>query len=115
MRFPARTDNVLFNSYPFLFVFLPIALAGFFALGKTPRFAAGWLVLCSLYFYGFWNPVYVALLIVSITFNFILGGHLSRRTAGARPSRAALTFAVCANVALLGYYKYANFFVDNVN
>src|SRR5581483_5168755 len=103
MRFPARTDNVLFNSYPFLFVFLPIALAGFFALGKTPRFAAGWLVLCSLYFYGFWHPVYVARLIISIPFNFLEGGLKSRPSAGARPGRAALTLALCANVAFLGY------------
>jgi alginate O-acetyltransferase complex protein AlgI len=64
---------MLFNSYPFVFVFLPITLAGFFALGRRSRgLAIAWLALASLFFYGWWNPVYVGLLLASITFNYLV-------------------------------------------
>ncbi len=63
---------MLFNSYPFVFLFLPITLAGFFALGRQSRgLAIAWLALASLFFYGWWNPAYVALLLASITFNYL--------------------------------------------
>ncbi|MBI3917635.1 MAG: MBOAT family protein [Betaproteobacteria bacterium] len=106
---------MLFNSYPFLFVFLPLALAGFFLLGRArPLLAAGWLALTSLVFYGWWNPVYVALLLASIVFNFVVGLAIVRE-AGTRRARRLLAFGVAANLVLLGYYKYADFFVSNLN
>lgn len=62
---------MLFNSFPFLFVFFPITLAGFFLLRRNSnRGAMGWLALASLAFYGYWNPYYVALLLASITGNY---------------------------------------------
>lgn len=106
---------MLFNSYEFLFVFLPISLAGFFVLARIgTRFAAAWLGLASLGFYGFWNPKFVALLLASIATNFAFGVLIGRQRA-MRDAKPLLTIAVCANLALLFYFKYANFFLDNVN
>ena len=61
---------MLFNSYAFLFAFLPVALVGYFLLGRRSiTLAAGWLALASLFFYGWWDARYLPLLIGSILFN----------------------------------------------
>jgi alginate O-acetyltransferase complex protein AlgI len=102
---------MLFNSLAFIFLFLPVVLAGFFLLGrKSPMAAAAWLTLASLFFYGWWNPLYVGLLVVSMVFNYRAGVTIAQTR-----SRGLLTFAIVADLALLAYYKYANFFVDNLN
>ncbi|QSA96968.1 MBOAT family protein [Methylococcus sp. EFPC2] len=106
---------MLFNSYAFIFVFLPVTALGFFLLGaRSARLAAGWLALASLFFYGYWSPVYVLLLLASIGFNFLAGRRLAD-LAGSTAGKRLLTGAIAANLGLLGYYKYANFFVDNFN
>jgi hypothetical protein len=58
---------MLFNSYQFIFVFLPIALIGFHIALRTEsrRPVVGWLVACSLFFYGYWNPLYLLLLLAT--------------------------------------------------
>ena len=63
---------MLFNSHVFLFVFLPLVVVGYYALVRVERsgLARAWLVLCSLFFYGWWNPAYLILLIFSLAFNF---------------------------------------------
>jgi alginate O-acetyltransferase complex protein AlgI len=107
---------VLFNSLPFIFVFLPLALAGFFVLGRfSARAAAAWLALASLFFYGWWNPKYLVLLVGSILFNYFAGMAINRAaTAGEeRRRKRLLAAAIGANLALLAYFKYANFFLDN--
>jgi D-alanyl-lipoteichoic acid acyltransferase DltB (MBOAT superfamily) len=106
---------MLFNSYIFIFVFLPATLAGFFLLGRfSPAFAAAWLTAASLFFYGWWNPLYVGLLALSICFNYACGVSIAR--AGTPDARKRmLIFAVTANLAVLAYYKYANFFLANIN
>lgn len=103
---------MLFNSSGFIFAFLPITLLGFHLLGKYQfyRGAIVWLVLASLFFYGWWNPAYLLLIIGSTLFNYGVGVALSRR-----PSSKTLAAGIAANLALLGYFKYANFFVDNLN
>ena len=103
---------MLFNSYIFIFLFLPITLYGFYLLGKKGylRIAIGWLVIASFFFYGWWNPAYLPLIISSIIFNFVVGASL-----GEKPRKAVLIFGIAANLGLLGYYKYANFFIDNIN
>jgi D-alanyl-lipoteichoic acid acyltransferase DltB (MBOAT superfamily) len=109
---------MLFNSLPFVFVFLPLALAGFFLIGRhSPTGAAAWLALASLVFYGWWNPLYVGLLAASIAFNYLAGLSIVRAHAAgaARQKKRLLAFAIVADLALLAYYKYANFFIDNVN
>ncbi len=101
---------MLFNSLVFIFCYLPLTLGGFFILGRrSPLAAAAWLALASLFFYGWWNPVYVGLLAASMVFNYALGVRI------VRGARGLLTFAIVSNLALLAYYKYANFFVDNLN
>ena len=64
---------MLFNSFIFLTLFLPAALAGYYLLGaRLPRMAAAWLCVVSILFYGWWNPSFVGLLIVSIAFNYAM-------------------------------------------
>ncbi len=103
---------MLFNSYPFIFLFLPLALWLFFRLGQAShRNAAIWLVLVSLFFYAWWNPPYAGLLLLSIVFNYAIGLALIRGSAHpAAPRRKWLMLSgVGANLALLGYYKYSAF------
>lgn len=103
---------MLFNSYEFIFIFLPIVLFGFHLIGKqgNHRIAIAWLVGASLFFYGWWNPAYLSLILFSILFNYALGIKL-----GLAKSQITLIVGVSANLALLGYYKYANFFIDNLS
>ncbi|HJM39102.1 MAG TPA: MBOAT family O-acyltransferase [Planctomycetota bacterium] len=103
---------MLFNSPAFIFLFLPIVLLGFFSLGKRgfQKSAVTWLVFSSLFFYGWWNPAYLWLLIFSILFNFFLGIALERRR-----KKAILVAGVAVNLGLLGYFKYADFFILNAN
>jgi len=106
---------MLFNSYPFLCVFLPVVLAGFFLLARASHaLAAGWLAVVSLVFYGWWNPVYVALLLGSIVFNFQTGLAIVRRT-GTPAGKRLLVFGLAANLLLLGWFKYADFFAATLN
>lgn len=104
---------MLFNSYVFLFVYLPIVFAGFFLLGHRGKrqLATLWLVLSSLFFYGFWDIKYVPLLMISIIFNYLVGKYLENHLR----HKAALTLGIIGNVLLLGYFKYMDFFIANVN
>ncbi|MGV3629345.1 MAG: MBOAT family protein, partial [Betaproteobacteria bacterium] len=70
---------MLFNSHAFIFLFLPLTLLVFFGLGRfSAKLAAGWLAVASLFFYGWWSPAYVALLLLSILCNFSAGSALLR-------------------------------------
>ncbi len=104
---------MLFNSYEFVFLFLPISLSIYYWLGKHHQYKSsiGWLVACSLFFYGWWNPSYLKLILASMFFNYIIGVMLS----GKNKSKFLLTTGVSANLALLGYYKYVDFFIENAN
>jgi len=97
---------MLFNSMVFIAGFLPIVLLGFFLFAGSgrKRWAALWLTLASLVFYGWWNPANVPLLLGSIAFNYLLGGYLLRSR-----SKVMLVVGVAANLALLVYYKYTGF------
>ena len=106
---------MLFNSYEFLFLFLPLSVAGFFLVGSRGhhRLAVAWLAGASLFFYGWWNPAYVWLILASIGVNYTLGlGLGSRPSQGGLLRRFLLTLGITFNLGLLGYYKYSNFFVD---
>lgn len=110
---------MLFNSYPFIFLFLPATLAVFFALGsRNQRWASAWLVLASLFFYGWWNPRYLGLLSGSIIFNYFVGVALIKhQNRGGEKSQRKhlLMLGLLVDLGLLGYYKYAHFFVENLN
>jgi D-alanyl-lipoteichoic acid acyltransferase DltB (MBOAT superfamily) len=108
---------MLFNSIEFLFVFLPILLLVFYQLARlSKRLAACWLAMGSLFFYGWWNPTYVVLLLGSICFNYVMGRLLAQSAAmGRLQKKHLLAGGIAVDLALLAYYKYANFFVDSVN
>lgn len=106
---------MLFNSTVFIFLFLPIVLAGYGVLSRCAprRVAIAWLVGCSLLYYGWWEPRYLILIASSIAVNFNVGLWIQRVT---RPGwrRIALAAGILFNLLLLGYFKYANFFVEAV-
>jgi alginate O-acetyltransferase complex protein AlgI len=109
---------MFFNSFIFIFGFLPVALAITYALGHwTQRGAKLAITLFSLGFYAWWRPVHVILLVGSILFNYTLGVVMLRAHAANRQPvvTTALTVGILADLVLLGWFKYANFVVDNVN
>ena len=103
---------MLFNSYIFIFLFLPTTLFVFHLLGKKGynRLTISWLVAASLFFYGWWNPIYIGLIVGSALFNYAVGFVLLTR-----PYKLFLSLGIMGNLVVLGYFKYANFFVNNIN
>lgn len=114
---------MLFNTPEFILLFLPIVFFVYFFLNRMRFILAGkiWLVVASLFFYAYWNTAYLPLLLGSIIFNFALGKRLATQAGAAAltPSlisrRTVLILSIAANLILLGYYKYTNFFVNNIN
>ena len=101
---------MVFTDDAFLFGFLPLALLLFHGIRKA---LGGSAALCAMIgisavFYAWWNPPYLALLAGSLTFNFAVARRLHDK-----PSSALLIGAVAVNLALLGYFKYRNFFLEN--
>ena len=107
---------MLFNSYPFIFVFLPVALCGYFA---SRRFGAQapvvWLALASLLFYSLSNWQFVALLLASIIFNYGIGWLLISGRLHPHARFAVLAAGVACDLVVLGIFKYAGFVVANVD
>ncbi|MDO8033902.1 MBOAT family protein [Janthinobacterium sp. SUN128] len=104
---------MLFNSYVFLFAYLPITVAGFFILGRRSQlWAAAWLACASLFFYGWWDYRYLPLLLGSILFNY--GSAALLGPGRIRHRKGLLIVAIAANLGLLAYYKYAGFFVASL-
>jgi alginate O-acetyltransferase complex protein AlgI len=116
-RYPlARNGTMLFNSYQFIFLFLPIALIGYFLLGKVGNLAPVlWLALASLVFYSVSNWQFVPLLLASVAFNYAIGSLLILRRLHAVPRFAVLTIGIVGDLLVLGYFKYAGFFAANLN
>src|SRR5437879_13050231 len=108
---------MLFTSGEFLFVFLPLTLLRFVLnaryIGNAA--AAAWLVLASFVFYAYWLPLYTGLLAASVVFNYALGNRILACPADRRQLRLGLLcFAVGVDLLMLGYFKYANFFLSTV-
>jgi alginate O-acetyltransferase complex protein AlgI len=106
---------MLFNSYPFLFVYLPIVLAGCFILSawRGARMAQDWLILASLSFYSAWNLAFLPLLLASIVFNFLIAKAMIGASEGRQ--RLCLLTAVTVDLGLLAYFKYAGYFVSTAD
>ena len=105
---------MLFNSHVFIFGFLPIVLFGFYGVARySHNLAALWLTAASLFFYGWWDVRFVWLLLSSIAFNYRAGYLIGHRFLN-KP-KLLLTCAIISNLILLGYFKYANFFIENLN
>ncbi|MDX2475067.1 MAG: MBOAT family O-acyltransferase [Candidatus Krumholzibacteria bacterium] len=104
---------MLFNSYTFLFLFLPLTLLVFWFLQDrwNSRHALGWLVVASLFYYGWWEPRYLGLILVSVAFNYSWG----RLIAGRRRSTPLLEAGILINLVALGWFKYAGFLLANYN
>lgn len=107
---------MLFNSYLFILFFLPVTLCGFFLLGKFSKCeqAKILLVIASLWFYAYLNLYYALLLVGSALLNFILQ-HLLRRRESQKLKKLILIVGIAINLAVLFYFKYYNFFIENVN
>jgi alginate O-acetyltransferase complex protein AlgI len=111
-----KNGPMLFNSYPFIFVFLPIVLAGYFWLGRSSNLApAVWLALASLVFYSVSNWQFVGLLLASVAFNYFIGWLLVAKQLRSTPRFAVLTAGVAGDLLVLGTFKYAAFFAANLN
>ena len=112
---------MLLTTAAFVLMFPPLALAGFFVLARIGRnAAASWLLLASLVFYAHWMPVFTLLLLVaSIVVNYTVGLRILRARVDADSRRFCprcwLSAGIALNLALLGYFKYAGFFVGNLN
>lgn len=105
---------MLFNSYEFLFVFLPLTFAGYFLLHyyARPKIALGFLVVASLVFYSYWTPQYLLLILASIIGNYTIGTLIQK---GSEWKTPLLIAGITLNLGLLAYYKYADFFIENLN
>ncbi|ASQ47449.1 Peptidoglycan O-acetyltransferase [Legionella clemsonensis] len=106
---------MLFNSYTFLFAYLPLTvlmsyfLMRFYAIAVVP-----WLLFASLVFYGWWNPRYLTLLLLSILFNFLIAKCIVHTDSVSR-KKIALLIGIIGNLSTLFYFKYTNFFLQNAN
>jgi len=110
---------LLFNSYIFIFAFLPITFFIYFYLNKKRLTEAskGFLVFSSLFFYSWWNIIYLPIILSSILFNYLVGSILSKSSEGAKKFRkkSILLFGIILNILLLMYFKYSDFFIENIN
>jgi alginate O-acetyltransferase complex protein AlgI len=102
---------MLFNANEFIFVFLPVA---FLLFHLTRRYSRNlgflMLTLVSLVFYGYGEPRFILLLLASVTINYFIGCRLIEHK-----SKVLLTLGIAANVVAIGYFKYANFLIENTN
>jgi alginate O-acetyltransferase complex protein AlgI len=104
---------MVFSSFQFVLAFLPVTVAGFlllqrFGLVKT---SSWWLIAASLFFYAWWDYRYLFIPLGSVCFNFWLGRRLLRPE---QSGKGLLIFGIVMNLSLLGYYKYAGFFAENL-
>ncbi|KIL76372.1 MBOAT family O-acyltransferase [Bacillus badius] len=106
---------MIFNSFEFIFLFLPIVLLIYFLLNQWSfTLAKAWLLAGSLFFYGWWNPSYLPLILASLVINFLVGTALGKEYFTDR-KKWILTAGILFNVGLLGYFKYYDFFAENIN
>ena len=107
---------MLFNSYEFIFLFLPFTFFIYFYLNKKrlTEVAKGFLVLSSLFFYSWWNVIYLPLILGSMVFNYCFGAELNKENSKIS-KKFILILGIVANLMLLGYFKYSDFFISNVN
>lgn len=103
---------MLFTSWQFLLVFLPVTLGGFVLLQRqgSNEACVAWLLAASCLFYGYWSVAYFGLLAGAMTANYLAGRMIDN--AHGKTRRTLFIVAICANLALLGYYKYVDFFIS---
>lgn len=105
---------MLFNSLEFILLFLPIAVFGYYQLGKFSHLLAVlWLTMLSVFFYAYWSLESLPILIGSIVLNFFYGVALTRFMGLTK--KVILILGIISNLLCLGYYKYVDFFIQNIN
>lgn len=106
---------MVFSSYVFIFTFLPVVLSVYYALSnlKNGIYQRLFLIAASLFFYGYYNTKYLILITASIAVNY--GIALAIQTHRAKAGRLFLVVGILFNVGLIGYFKYYDFFVENIN
>ena len=105
---------MLFNSYEFLFAFLPVVLVGWWSIRPPPARLA-FLTASSYFFYAWWDWRFLPLMLASTTVDYIAGRALVALDDDEPRRRVVLVAALTANLAMLGYFKYAGFFVDSLD
>jgi len=108
---------VLFNSYEFIFLFLPITFFIYFYLTgkKIIDGSKAFLVLSSLFFYSWWNVAYLPIILVSMLFNYNIAIQLGKNRDLIVSKKLLLIFSIVMNLLLLGYFKYTDFLIENIN
>ncbi len=110
---------MLFNSYEFIFFFLPVTFFVYFYLNKKrlTTLSKAFLVLSSLFFYAWWNVDYLPLILVSMLVNYSMGRELAAYNERKRSysRKWLLWLGIAFNLGLLGYYKYMDFLIQNLN
>lgn len=111
---------MLFNSFEFILLFLPVTLLVYFVLlrKRLTIAAKSWLLFTSLFFYSWWDIKYLPLIMGSILFNYTIGGLLAEYDSGGkRPvsKKAVFVTGILANIALLCWFKYMDFFIGSAN
>ena len=104
---------MLFNSFEFMLLFLPIAVIGYFLLQKLTKISRNFLVGMSLYFYAYFEVKYLLLIGVSLFTNAFIGQQIIQKSIKTR--KVFLIVGLVFNISLLGYFKYSDFFLDNIN
>ena len=105
---------MLFSSITFLFIFLPLVLFVYYAVLRKTKYRNYWLLIASLCFYAWGEPVYVFLMLTSIIGNYLIGLWMDH-TLGLRQRQLILIIAVVFNLGILFYFKYYGFFVKNLD
>ncbi|KHD89991.1 MAG: alginate O-acetyltransferase [Bdellovibrio sp. ArHS] len=104
---------MLFNSYEFIFLFLPITLLGYYLITKK-KLQLWFLFFSSVFFYAYWSTTYVFLLLFTVVLDFYIANRIYySKTQRAR--KALLLTSMIANLSILGFFKYYNFFADSLN
>jgi len=110
---------VLFNSYEFILLFLPLTFIIYFYLNhkRLTQLAQVFLLFSSLFFYSWWDVAYLPIILSSILFNYLVGNALvqERKNDYFLSKKAILILGIIANIALLVYFKYMDFFIENIN
>lgn len=108
---------MLFNSYIFIFAFLPTVFVGYFYLNSKRLIVAAksWLFMSSLFFYSWWSTDYLFLLISSILVNYSISYYLANTNKNKPTKKTLLIIGLAFNIGLLSYYKYMDFFINNIN
>ena len=111
---------MLFNSYEFIFAFLPVSFFGYFYLNHKRLTTASkiWLVFASLFFYSWWNIVYLPLILTSVFFNYAIASAIVEYDELKKKyfsKKSLLQIGLVFNIGLLAYFKYADFFISNTN